>query len=422
MRKELIFIGLLTLTVATFFQSCLEDKCEDIVTYTYYEPIYFQTTDIRINIVAEGPQEMVNPGKMYFYNNYVFVNEINEGIHIINNADPSNPENVSFIPIPGNVDMAVKEGVLYADSYMDLLAINITSPTSPDLVKRVEDVFNWYTYNDDYGYVVEYRKTERTDTRECYDYNIDWFEMDGGIFINDMLGIANDFNASPTGAVPVGIAGSMARFGLYDDYLYAIDNTNLDVFDISNISCPEAIHTVNVGWGIETIFPHGEHLFIGADNGMYIFDNSNPTQPTQQSLFEHARACDPVYVSGDRAFVTLRDGTECEGFINQLDIVNIEDLNNPSLIETHPMQHPHGLSVTSSNKMFLCEGANGLKILDVTNSHNVLQLGVLTGFDAYDAIALGENHVMVIGKDGFYQFDTTDPNNIIQLSLIAVTQ
>jgi len=155
---------------------------------------------------------------------------------------------------------------------------------------------------------------------------------------------------------------------------------------------------------------------------MYIFDNANPAEPVQQSKFEHARACDPVYVSGDRAFVTLRDGTACEGFANQLDIVDISDLNNPWLIQSHGMQNPHGLSVTANQKMFLCEGTGGLKILDVTDSNNVVQLGALTGFDAYDAIALGENHVMIIGKDGFYQFDTTDPNNVQQLSLIAVGQ
>jgi hypothetical protein len=424
MRKGSLIFGFLTLMTFVFFQSCLEDQCKNELTYTYYEPVYLQTTDIRIDITATTPQEMEEPGKMYFYNNFVFVNEREEGIHIINNEDPTNPISVSFIPIPGNVDIAVKGNVLYADSYMDLLAIDITNPTSPNLLKRVEDVFSWYTYNEDYGYIVEYKKTNKTEVQDCYDnyYGQEWFfdDANGGVFVNDLSNSAGI--VSPGASQNVGIAGSMARFGLYDDYLYAIDEYNLDVFDITNITCPEALSSIYVGWNIETIFPHGENLFIGADNGMYIFDNSNPSAPTQQSLFEHARACDPVYVSGDRAFVTLRDGTECEGFANQLDIVDISDLNNPWLIETHEMQNPHGLSVTPSNKMFLCEGAGGLKILDVTDSNNVIQLGALTGFDAYDAIALGENHVMVIGKDGFYQFDTTDPQNVVELSLIQVVQ
>lgn len=425
MRKGSLIFAILTLMTVVFFQSCLEDACENELTYTYYEPVYLQTTDIRIDIVATSPQEMEEPGKMYFYNNFVFVNEREEGIHIINNQDPTNPVAVSFIPIPGNVDMAVKGNVLYVDSYMDLLAIDITNPTSPNLLKRVEDVFSWYSYQQEYGYLVEYKKTNRTDVQDCYDsyYGQPWFfdDANGGVFLSDQANA--EAIISPGGSQQnTGIAGSMARFGLYDDYLYALDESYLDVFDITDITCPEELNSVYVGWNIETIFPHGENLFIGADNGMYIFDNSNPTQPTEQSLFEHARACDPVYVNGDRAFVTLRDGTECAGFINQLDIVDISDLNNPWLIETHEMENPHGLSVTPNNKMFLCEGAGGLKILDVTDSNNVIQLGALEGFDAYDAIALGENHVMVIGKDGFYQFDTTDPQNVVELSLIQVVQ
>jgi hypothetical protein len=42
---------------------------------------------------------------------------------------------------------------------------------------------------------------------------------------------------------------------------------------------------------------------------MFIYDNSNPQAPVQLGVFQHARACDPVFASGDRAYVTLRDGT-----------------------------------------------------------------------------------------------------------------
>ncbi len=421
MRKEILLIAVMAVITATFFQSCVEDKCKEKVTYTYYEPIYLLTTDIRTEIQAEGPRELINPGKLYFYNNYVLINEVNEGIHIIDNQDPTQPTPISFIPIPGNVDMSVKDDILYADNYMDLVALKITNPTAPELVKRVEDVFNWYSYHEEFGYTVEYRRTTTTDVRDCNNYMVDiWFDG-GGFFANDALELQGTVDAGVNPSTGnANIAGSMARFGISDDYLYCIDEYNLDVFDISNVTCPEFLNTVHVGWGIETIFPHGEHLFIGAEDGMYIFDNSNPQEPVQQSLFQHARACDPVYVREDRAFVTLRDGTECEGFNNQLDIVNIEDLNNPWLMRSHSMVNPHGLSVTPSNKMFLCEGTAGMKILDVSDSYNVVELGRVNGFDAYDAIALGENHVMVIGKDGFFQFDTTDPSNIEQLSLLPV--
>ena len=78
---------------------------------------------------------------------------------------------------------------------------------------------------------------------------------------------------------------------------------------------------------------------------MQIFDNSNPSEPIHLSTFAHARVCDPVVVNDDYAFVTLRSGDRCSGFVNQLDVVDIKDLENPKLVKSYPMDNPHGLGV-----------------------------------------------------------------------------
>lgn len=120
----------------------------------------------------------------------------------------------------------------------------------------------------------------------------------------------------------------MARFTIFDKYLYAATQSDLLVFDISTAEKPDSVNKINLGWGIETIFPYKDKLFIGSNTGMYIFDNSNPAKPVRQSIFQHARACDPVVVEGDKAYVTLRQGW-CGQSPNQLDIVNISSLTNP---------------------------------------------------------------------------------------------
>ena len=68
---------------------------------------------------------MINPGKIYFKEGYIFINEELKGIHVIDNRNPENPQNIGFIEIPGNVDIAIKNNTLYADSYIDLGAIDI---------------------------------------------------------------------------------------------------------------------------------------------------------------------------------------------------------------------------------------------------------------------------------------------------------
>ncbi len=217
----------------------------------------------------------------------------------------------------------------------------------------------------------------------------------------------------------------MARFTLYNNYLYMVGQSDMQLFDISTPTSPRIGQKINLGWGIETIFPYKDKLFIGSSSGMFIYDNANPAQPTRLSVFNHARVCDPVVVDGDIAYVTLRSGTTCQGYTNQLDVVDIKDLLNPKLLKSYPMQNPHGLGVDFPN-LFICEGAGGLKSFDAKDALNVTQLAHITGMDAYDVIPMGQTEgtktVMMIGKDGLYQFDYSNPQQLRQLSKIPVNR
>jgi len=219
-----------------------------------------------------------------------------------------------------------------------------------------------------------------------------------------------------------GVGGSMARFTLMDHYLYTIDRSSLRVFDVKNEAKPNQVSTTQIGWNIETIFPYENNLFIGSQNGMFIYDASNPLEPLQLAVFQHAQACDPVVVEGDLAYVTLRDGTECQNFNNQLDIINIKDLRNPKLLKSHGMHRPHGLSVVDGI-IYLCDDDEGLKVFDAKDYNNLDLQSHLKHFRAYDVIALPWlNRAIVVGKDGLYQFDITNPAKLKELSRIPVSK
>jgi len=157
---------------------------------------------------------------------------------------------------------------------------------------------------------------------------------------------------------------------------------------------------------------------------MFIYDVSNPASPVQLSFFQHAQACDPVFVSDDKAYVTLRGGTPCQNFDNQLDVIDITDLTNPILIASHTMTNPHGLSV-KDNTLFLCDGTAGLKVFDVTNPQTIGDRLLASDKDikTYDVIASPYRDIIfVIGDDGFFQYDVSDPENMIRLSHISVAK
>ena len=409
--------------------SCLKDDCTSTTTYVQYEPVYATLSELRKNIIIEPARDLENPGKIYFYQNWLLINEVNEGIHLINNEDPENPERLAFIPIPGNVDMAMRGGRLYADSYVDLLCIDLSNPLEPQLLSREEDVFEHFNVHPELGVLTGYEEVEITEEIDCHSpyYGRDWFRRggpQGEIFVAsnidatflDQSSFSNG-TANPSG----GIGGSMARFTLNSEFLYVVTQSKLITFDVGT-GCPAQVNEQEIGWGIETIIPYGDHLFVGSESGMFIFDASNPAIPVQLSVFEHARACDPVYVSGEYAYVTLRDGNICQGFINQLDLVDISDLSNPQLIESFPMTNPHGLSIRNTD-LYLCDGRDGLRVFDISVPEELddHEKSHITGFHTYDAIALPWNNLlMVIGEDGFIQYNAEDPSQLKELSRINV--
>ena len=154
---------------------------------------------------------------------------------------------------------------------------------------------------------------------------------------------------------------------------------------------------------------------------MHILDISTPSTPAFISTYDHVRVCDPVVVDDDLAFVTLRSGTECEGFTNQLEVINIEDLTNPQLLAVYPMTNPHGLGV-DGNTLFVCDGDDGLKVYDKSDVAKIDENLLAHYFDmnAYDVIPMN-NILMMVGTDGIYQYDYSDPNNIKFLSHIIAT-
>lgn len=414
------FLAVLALSLT----GCLKDKCESRVTYTRVETIYKTLDEIHAGTaVFEAPRSLENTGGINYYNNKIYINERSKGIHIIDNSNPANPVNLNFIAIPGNESFAIKNGILYANSYVDLLAIDLSTNL---VVGRTESVFPplWEDLANN-RLAVAFEETQVTEEVECGRYNN--FYRHNGEFIDFVnVGVlTSDAMAEQFGnnkADGTGIGGSMSRFTIVGDYLYVVDNTNLDVFSLVNPTQPAEASTVNIGWGIETIFPYGDKLFIGSSSGMFIFDNSNPTAPSLLSEFQHASACDPVFVKDNYAYVTLRSGNACQGFTDQLELIDITNLSSPFLVKSFPMQNPHGLTI-SGNNLFLCEGDFGLKSFDITDPTTLDQrlLDKETGLHAFDAISLSatQNLLMVIGDDGLYQFNFDNPADLQLLSKIS---
>jgi hypothetical protein len=206
-------------------------------------------------------------------------------------------------------------------------------------------------------------------------------------------------NAEYPGGGSTGQGGSMARFAIIGNNLYTVTNSNLNNFDISNPSVPVSKGSANIGFGIETIFPFGNNLFIGSQNGMFIYDVTNPSNPALVSNYSHFFSCDPVVSDGTYAYITLRNGSPCRGGMNRLEIVDVSNLNQPTLVSTFPMINPRGLGI-ANKQLFICD--DGLKMYDVTDPKNIVLKEHLK-IKAEDVIPVN-GILLVIGDDGLYQY------------------
>lgn len=222
----------------------------------------------------------------------------------------------------------------------------------------------------------------------------------------------------PDGSGNVGRGGSTARFTISKDYLYIVDNQSLKAYNIKNEADPIFKKRLPLGTVVETIFPMGENLFIGTQTGMYIFNIADPENPKFVSVYTHVVSCDPVVAEGDLAYVTLRSGTSCNRGQNLLDVIDIKNISNPKILNSYPMQNPHGLGV-NGDLLFVTEGKFGLKVFDRTDPKALKELHFFKDFEAMDVIP--DNNVLIItGADGIYQYDYSDKNKLKLLSKIEI--
>lgn len=208
-----------------------------------------------------------------------------------------------------------------------------------------------------------------------------------------------------------GQGGSMTRFAIQGNYLYVADHRTIKVFSIDAGSFTH-LKDEFADFSIETIFAKGHYLYLGASDGMYIYSIEVPSSPFFMFRYDHIVSCDPVFVEGKRAYITLHNNNCYQG-INALEIVDISNPYLPVMMKSYPMESPLGLSV-QNNILFLCNGDHGFKVYDVTDASHIKKLAELHGFNAYDVIVI-RNLVTITGEDGIFQYRYDEVSHTLQL-------
>ncbi len=420
MKAKIIPIVVLIVMGFFLFNSC-EDSTYRI--YTGNSPVYMSYDNLRKAVKVEQNAELENPGKIYFKDNYIFIVEELKGIHVYDNSNPASPVRKAFVNLPGVVDISISGYIMYADSFVDLVVLDVQDINNIHEAGRIKDILPYTVppagndypmafVDEEKGVVIDWEveKIKEKVNQNRNPYPIFWLKADFAEMSNA------SGNSSGVSGGGVGAGGSMARFGIKENVLYVLDQNTLKVFDITNKTSPVKHNDLYPGWGVETMYLTENTMFLGTTTGMVIFDISIPLSPQTRKFFSHARSCDPVIVDDTLAYITLRTGTTCGGSTNTLSVVNVKNINSPSLVATYSMTNPHGLG-KDGDLLFICDGNAGLKIYDASDPKTITNHLVYTypNINTYDVIPLG-NVLVLIGDDGLYQYDYS---NVLSIRLIS---
>lgn len=416
-----LYIQFTLLLFAILLVSCTDDSGTVEVDYLEATAIYGDIDEIRAIPLNEDGRTIQNPGKIFIGDGFILIGEEGQGIHVISNQDRSNPISENFIQIPGNKEFFVSGNTLYAESYYDVIKIDVSDPFNAQLISRSKNAIQDYFINDKGETLIGFSYIEKN---IVLDENDDFMKE----VIDDQL-VYLDFakNVIPKSSVPSSFAGNSAqsigtlnRITKSNNHIYLVSNSNMIIIDDNDFES-DVIRLENIKEDMETVFPYQNKLFVGSKTSMSVFDISNNSIPSELSDFEHATSCDPVLPYSDVAFVTLRtaDFSPCPGNSNSLLVIDISDVSNATQLHEIQLASPYGMTIIN-NHLLVANGTSGLSIFNVEDPRNPQLVQKNEDIVAYDIIADPNNadYLFITGQEGMTQYEIDEDFKIIFKSKI----
>jgi hypothetical protein len=133
---------LLYLLLLVAFSSCIPEEVNPNSCFncSRYYPILMSRADADASIRIGPPQPIRNAGKLYIFRTQIFVIEEGLGVHIYDNFNPAAPRLIAFLSVLNASDIAISEGILYANQSTDLIAVDITNLADIEVTTRLKDI------------------------------------------------------------------------------------------------------------------------------------------------------------------------------------------------------------------------------------------------------------------------------------------
>lgn len=106
-----------------------------------WAPVYSQDPDLQ-QIVSDTPHITLQAGKIYANGHYIYQNEVDKGIHVIDISHPAEPEEIAFIKSAGSTELAIRGNYLYTNNLNDIVVVDISNPLQVKEIARLKNAFS----------------------------------------------------------------------------------------------------------------------------------------------------------------------------------------------------------------------------------------------------------------------------------------
>ena len=353
--------------------ACTPEGVESTSFRLVIAPVEVSRASVRDSIRVEAPRAICETGNIYALGHRLFVNEPRRGWHVFDNADASAPVAEAFWRVPGSTQLSYVNGYFVTDTYSDVVQLDFDGQDLA-VVRGVDNgLAAYYGQLPAEGMVVTGLREEwvEIEVREGCGGAVD---VDyGGFFCGvatrddcwanygiqfEGATLRANMDFADQSASGINVAGSLSRFGFGAEHLYVATEFGVYTFAVGQDSFTRSEHVAQ-GWELETAVVRDGYLYCGTPDGMNIYDLADAMAPEYLSRYTHVRGCDPVAVEGDRAVVTVREGSTCgSNNIGQLTLLDITDKTAPRVLAVYDMKHPHGVALYRG-EVIVCEGDNG---------------------------------------------------------------
>ncbi len=214
-----------------------------------------------------------------------------------------------------------------------------------------------------------------------------------------------------------GKGGSLAKFTIVGNYIYAVSSHYLYTVDISNPANPTKVNQSALSFDMETIYPYKNRLYIGSRTGLYVYSIDTASSPRLIGEAKHGRSCDPVVANDSVSYSTLKGNSFCGPATSGLYVYDVKNTNNPVLKKTIPINEPIGLGIADS-ALYVCCSGDGLKVYNINDGYNPVERQTISGNYFIDVIPY-DDLLICWTKDGIRLYNITNRLSPQFIKLIA---